>query len=213
MPPYLVRYGYTNQSAYSIEEVLHATPIQAAVWFIPLALGGFILAIIGGFVLHMVSGHILLIISGLGYVVCTMLFPLIPVSGLSTTHIYWAYIFPSMACGTIGIDIMYNVTNIFLTTAMPQRLQATAAGLITSLGYLGLAFWLGVAELSVSTWATLHEDENPGLRERYQVGFWTGLGLAAFTLCAAITVRIGKASADMTADEKDELARNEVAES
>ncbi|OTA96516.1 hypothetical protein M434DRAFT_27653 [Hypoxylon sp. CO27-5] len=199
-------------SSFYIQEVLDATPLQAAVWFIPLALGGFILAITGGFVLHIVPGQILLLVSGAGYVICVLLFPLMPTqdesNGPSTTHIYWAYIFPSMVAGTIGIDITYNVTNVFSTTAQPRRLQATAAGLITSLGYLGMSFWLGVAELAVSSWARSHADENPNLRQRYQVGFWTGVGLAVFTFCCAATVRIGRASADLTADEKYELERN-----
>lgn len=113
-----------------------------------------------------------------------------------------------MICGTIGIDITYNVTNVFVTTSMAQRHQATAAGLITSLGYLGMAFWLGVSELAISTWARSHAVENPDLREKYQVGFWTGVGVAGFTLCCAATSRIGRASAELTADEKYELEHN-----
>lgn len=112
-----------------------------------------------------------------------------------------------MIFSTLGIDITYNVTNVFVTTAMPRRFQPTAAGLITSLAYLGMAFWLGVAELSVSTWVRSHAAVNPGLREKYQVGFWTGVGLAGFTLFCAVTARIGRASAELTADEKLELER------
>ncbi|KAI0377189.1 MFS general substrate transporter [Hypomontagnella monticulosa] len=201
---------YLFYASFYIEDVLHTTPLLTAAWFIPLALGGFILAITGGFVLHILSGQILLIVSGVGYVISVLLFPLISAQEASkgpTSHTYWAYVFPSMVCTTIGIDITYNVTNVFVTTAMPRRYQATAAGLITSLGYLGMAFWLGVAELAVSTWARSHADENPGLREKYQIGFWTGVGLAGFTLCCAVTARIGRASAELTADEKLELER------
>ncbi|XXH01264.1 carbonyl reductase (NADPH-dependent) ari1 [Hypoxylon texense] len=202
--------GFGVFSIFLIENVLGETPLVTAAWFIPLALGGFILAITGGFVLHILPGQILLLVSGVGYVLCVLLFPLIPaqdeLSGLSTSHIYWAYIFPSMVCGTIGIDIAYNVTNVYVTTAMPRRLQATAAGLIVSLGYLGMAFWLGVAELAISTSARSRDDMS--LRERYQVGFWTGVGLAGFTLCCALTVRLGRASAELTADEKYELERD-----
>ncbi|OTB00790.1 hypothetical protein M426DRAFT_324035 [Hypoxylon sp. CI-4A] len=201
-------------SSFYVEEVLGANPLQTAVWFIPLALGGFILAITGGFVLHILSGQILLLVSSAGYILCVLLFPLIPAqdgsSGMSTGHIYWAYIFPSMICGTIGIDITYNVTNVFATTAMPRRLQATAAGLIISLGYLGMAFWLGVAELAVSSWARSHSDEDITLRQRYQVGFWTGVGLAGVTACCAVTARIGQASAELTADEKQEMECSET---
>ncbi|KAI1394830.1 MFS general substrate transporter [Hypoxylon fuscum] len=194
-------------ASFYIEDVFDTSPLQTAVWFIPLALGGFILAITGGFVLHILSGQILLIVSGLGYVLCVLLFPLIPAQdGLSTNYIYWAYVFPSMICGTIGIDITYNVTNVFITTAMPRRLQADAAGLVVSLGYLGMAFWLGVAELVIST-SSRSRGDSLELRDKYNIGFWTGVGLGGVTLCCAITARIGQASAELTADEKDELER------
>ncbi|KAI1207841.1 MFS general substrate transporter [Annulohypoxylon truncatum] len=201
-------------ASFYIQNVLHATPLQTAVWFIPLALGGFILAITGGFVLHILSGQILLLVSCMGYILCVLLFPLIPSQDgpnkLSTSHIYWAYVFPSMICSTIGIDITYNVTNVFSTTAMPRRLQATAAGWIISLGYLGMAFWLGVAELAVSSWARSRAQEDPTLREKYQIGFWTGLSLAGVAFACAATTRIGQASAELTADEKDELEKGMV---
>ena len=56
-----------------------------------------ILALIGGF---------LLIISSVGYLVSVLLFALIPArsetSGEpSITFLYWAYVFPSMCCGTV----------------------------------------------------------------------------------------------------------------
>lgn len=111
-----------------------------------------------------------------------------------------------MICGTIGIDITYNVTNVFITTAMPRRLQADAAGLVVSLGYLGMAFWLGVAELVIST-SSRSRGDSLELRDKYNIGFWTGVGLGGVTLCCAITARIGQASAELTADEKDELER------
>ncbi|KAI1075195.1 MFS general substrate transporter [Whalleya microplaca] len=198
-------------ASFYIENVLHASPIQSAVWFIPLALGGLILAITGGFVLHILPGRVLLLISGAGYILCGLLFALMPVQsesdGPSTSHLYWAYIFPAMCCGTIGIDITYSVTNVFITTAMPRRLQATAAGFITSLGYLGLAFWLGVGELAVSVSIDLHTVEELDLRGQYRIGFWTAVGLAGLALCLVITTRLGQASAELTADEKHRIER------
>ena len=31
---------------------------------------------------------------------------------------YWAFVFPTMICATIGIDIIYNVINIFITISL-----------------------------------------------------------------------------------------------
>jgi hypothetical protein len=160
-------------------------------------------------VLHIVPNRILMIISGLGSLVSVLLFAIQPeqtADGPSTSYLYWAYIFPAMICGTIGVDITFNVSNVFITTAMPRRLQAAAGGLINSLLYFGMAFWLGIADLAVSTTLrTRGGDDSLSLREQYLIGFWMGFGLAALSLCLTVTIRMGQASAEMTADEKARL--------
>ncbi|KAI0130264.1 major facilitator superfamily domain-containing protein [Xylariales sp. AK1849] len=197
-------------ASYHLETVLHTTPLQTAAWFTPLAVGGLFLALTGGLVLHLISGRILMIISGFGFLLSTLLFALIPdqpPSGeLSSTFLYWAYVFPAMLGGTIGVDITYNVTTVFITTSMPSRLQATAGALINSVLYLGMAFWLGVGELAVSQ--TLEHKGDMSLSEQYLIGFWTGTALAGVSLCLVVTIRLKSAAADMTADEKVAAASN-----
>ncbi|KND87505.1 Drug resistance protein [Tolypocladium ophioglossoides CBS 100239] len=205
-------------SSFYIETVMHTPPILTAAWFTPMAVGGMFLAIGGGFILHIVPNRILMIASCLGFLLASLLFALIPdpaSGGRSTSFLYWAYIFPAMLGGTIGVDITFNVTNVFITTAMPRRHQAAASGLINSLLYLGIAFWLGIAELAVSAAVVARgggEGAGAGAgalepRAQYQIGFWTGVALSALSLCLTVTVRMGQAEAAMTADEKAELAR------
>lgn len=168
-----------------------------------------LLAIAGGLVLHIIPNKILMVISALGFILSVLLFALIPnqeTSGKSTSFIYWAYIFPAMVGGTVGVDITFNVTNVFITTAMPRRHQAAAGGVINSLLYLGIAFWLGIAELAIS--ATVQSrggHDNVDAREQYQIGFWVGLGLAVVSLFLVLGIKMGSAEAGMTADEKAEM--------
>ncbi|KAF7530994.1 hypothetical protein G7054_g9305 [Neopestalotiopsis clavispora] len=190
------------------ETVLGTTPIQTALWFTPLAGGGFLLALAGGFILHLVSGRILLMIGGITFVPSALLLALIPQQSTSgqpsQAFIYWAYIFPAMVCATLGVDIMFNVTNVFITTSMPIRLQAAAGGLITSLLYLGITLWLGVAELAISTKIQYRGgSDNVTSREQYQIGFWLATGLAITSTLIFTTVKIGTASSGLTADEKN----------
>lgn len=205
----------------SIEVTLGISPLLTAAWFTPLAVGGVILAVGGGLVLHILPNRLLLIISQIGFLISVLLFALIPERSTSSSSgqetpsisfLYWAYVFPAMICGTIGVDITFNITNVFITTAMPARLQSTASGVINSLLYLGMAFWLGVGELAVSTTVRANGGESSsghggggdgvGQGDQYRIGFWTGVGLAGAALLLASTVRMGKASAAMTADEK-----------
>lgn len=168
------------------------------------------LAIGGGFALHLLSGRVLMYISGVGFLLSVLLFALLPVQtdgDPSNTFLYWAYVFPAMLCGTIGVDITFNVTNIFITTSLPRRLQGSAGGLINSVLYLGIAFWLGVGEMAVSVTMQTNPDEELNLRDQYRIGFWVGVALAGVSLCLMSTIKIGQASAQLTADEKAQLAQ------
>ncbi|KAK5630226.1 hypothetical protein RRF57_005941 [Xylaria bambusicola] len=207
----LLCYNATNFDA-SVETVLHTAPLQTAAWFLPLAAGGVVLAITGGFVLHMLSGRILMIISCAGYTLCCLLFALLPKqtnNQPSTSFLYWAYVFSAMLSGTIGVDIAFNVTNVYITTAMPRRLQATAGALINSTLYLGIAFWLGIADLAIAISVQMQGEESLEPREQYQIAFWTGVGLAVLSFFLVVTVNFGRAEAQMTADEKAALDDDE----
>lgn len=96
------------------------------------------------------------------------------------------------------------MSNIFITTSLPDRLQATAGAVINSVLYLGMAFWLGVGQLAISTSVEQRGgSDNMSLRDQYKIGFWTGVGLATVALCLTATVKMGSAAAEMTVDEKE----------
>lgn len=165
------------------------------------------IALGGSMLLHVLPNKILMLVSQAGFLISVLLFALIPeydktANEPSLTFIYWAYVFPAMLCGTIGIDTAYNITNVYITTAMPHRLQGAAGALINSLLYLGMAFWLGVGELAVSTANIYNKGGNLPLDQQYRIGFWTGVGLCGLSTLLILTVRMGKAEAGLTADEK-----------
>ena len=166
-------------------------------------MGGIILGVAGGVLLHIFPNRVLLIFSEVGFLLCVLLFAIIPGredNQPSITFLYWAYIFPAMICGTIGVDITFNIVNIFVTTAMPLHLQSAASGIINSILYLGMAFWLGIAQMAVST--TIQYQGEISQSQQYRIGFWTGVAMAGTSLLLVLTVRIGTASAALTADEK-----------
>lgn len=193
----------------SIEEVLKASPLQTAVWFAPLPSLGLVLALISGFILHLVPGRILMIISGLGFLASVLLFARMPGTSGSKWLTYWSYVFPAMLCSTIGVDIVFNVTNVFITTSQPRRLQAAAGALCSSLLYLGIAFWLGVSELIVAAAKQVQMIDKMDRRQQNQIGFWTATGLASVSLILVFTIKLGQATAELTADEKIELQQRE----
>ncbi|KAI1324252.1 major facilitator superfamily-domain-containing protein [Xylariaceae sp. FL0255] len=203
-------------SSYYLQSVLHTTPILTAAWFTPLAVGGIILATTGGFVLHLLSGRMLIIISDAGFFLSSLLFALIPGQSTgadgtltpATSFLYWAYVFSAFIGGTIGVDITFNVTNVYVSTTMPRRFQATAGALINSLIYLGIAFWLGIADLAIGTTLQMREAQGReplSLAEQYKIAFYTAVGISVASFLFLVSVKFGRAAADLTADEKEGL--------
>ncbi|KAK1961426.1 major facilitator superfamily transporter [Colletotrichum sublineola] len=181
-------------SSFYIETVLHVSTLLTAVWYVPLIVGGIIIGTVGGFTLHLLPGRVLLAISGVGNVLSVLLFAISP-----ENPNYWAYVFPAMICGTIGIDITYTVSNVFITTNLPAHRQGLAGALINSLLFLGISFFLGIGDVVVG------ETRHLGTRESYQAAFWLATGVAGMGLLLYAFVRIGSAKSDLTVEEREQL--------
>ncbi|KAL1863195.1 hypothetical protein Plec18167_003979 [Paecilomyces lecythidis] len=157
-----------------------------------MAAGGFILATVGGFTLHILPGKLLLLISGAGYIVSVLLFAIIP-----DEPNYWAYIFPAMVAATIGVDITYSVSNIFITTNLPQHQQGVAGAVINSILFLSISFFLGIADIVVSRTGYL------GLKGSYKAAFWFSVACAGVAVVLLAFVKIGRAKSDLTVEERE----------
>ena len=177
------------------QNVEGASPLQVVAWFVPFGVGGLFFSFVGGLFLHRISGRILLAISGIGWIMANLLFAIAPVGAN-----YWAYTFPAMICGTLGIDVTYNIISIFVTTSLPEKQQGLAGAILNSLLFLGISLFLGLADLVASKYTV------NGIREGYKPVFWFSLACAVLALVILLAfVKIEKARSDMTADERLEL--------
>jgi MFS family permease len=175
-----------------MENIMGANPLQVVAWTTPMAAGGIIISVVGGLVLHKISGTLLMVMSCLGFMVSGLLFAVIPIGGN-----YWAFVFPAMIGATVGIDISFNVTNIFITTNISTKEQGAAGALINSTLHLGITIMLGVADIIQTN--TLHN----GLSSSYKAVFWFQLGLSGFALVIMVLfVKIDRAKSDLTLDER-----------
>ncbi|RSM19636.1 hypothetical protein CDV31_001523 [Fusarium ambrosium] len=181
-------------SSFYIELVLEVSPLLTALWYVPMIVGGLLLATVGGLVLHRLPGRILLIVSGVGYVVCCLLFALMP-----ENPNYWAWVLPAMVASTVGIDITFTVSNVFITTNLPARRQGLAGALINSTLFLGISFFLGFADVAVG------QTSRPTLRESYQVGLWFGVGISGVALLMLSFINVGRAKSDLTVEEREQM--------
>jgi MFS family permease len=187
---------YLLYATFYVERIMGASPLQVVAWYVPMALGGVIIATFGGLILHMLHGTVLIIIAGTSWIVAPLLFAIAPVGAN-----YWAYIFPSMICATIGIDITFTVANIFITTSLPRKQQGLAGGVTMLLLHFGIAVSLGFADI-VNTYTV----DSIGEKRSYQAVFWFEVGCAAAALVIMVFfVKIKKAESELTVDERAEL--------
>ncbi|KUJ19993.1 major facilitator superfamily protein [Mollisia scopiformis] len=183
-------------ATFYMENVMGASPLQVVAWYVPMALGGCLISTFGGFVLHLLPGTVLIIVSGIAWIIAPLLFAIAPQGAM-----YWAYIFPAMICATVGIDITFNVANVFITTSLPQRQQGLAGAVIMLLLHLGIAVCLGFADI-VNTYTVARL----GLRQSYHAVFWFEVACAATALMILVFfVKIKKAGSDLTVDEREEM--------
>jgi len=180
-------------TTFYMTDFMGGSPLKLTAWFSPMAIGGCIIATAGGLVLHIVPGQVLVVFSGVCWIIAPLLFAIAPIGAN-----YWAYVFPSMICATLAIDTTFNVTNIFITTRMPLRRQGLAGALINSVLQLGIAFFLGFADVT----ATAVESKK-GLRTAYKAVFWFEVGCAAFALVILVLfVRIARQKSEFTVEER-----------
>ena len=178
-----------------MQNIMGASPLQVAAWYVPMCAGGCMISIVGGYILHLLPGTVLMLIGGGAWVGNSLLFALAP-EGAN----YWAFVFPAMICATMGIDIIYNVANIFITTSLSKSRQGLAGALINSLLFLGIAFLLAVADVIQTATADV------GLKRSYQSVFWYQFACSALALVTMMGfVRIRKAEGEMTTDERAAL--------
>ncbi|TKA33607.1 hypothetical protein B0A50_00443 [Salinomyces thailandicus] len=116
--------------------------IDLAIWYTPTAVGGLLLCVIGGGLAHIVPIKLLLLVSGLAWIAAPLLLALAPLP----LH-YWSYVMPSMVCATIGIDLTFTVSLIFLAAAQPQKYQGLAGAVSSILVNLAMSFSLPLSEI------------------------------------------------------------------
>lgn len=158
---------------------MHKPPMLVVAWYGPMAAGGCTLATLGGFVLHRIPDTVMMAITGIAIIIDSMLFALAPVGAN-----YWAWYFPAMICATVAIDLIFNVANIFLSTAFPARQLGLTGALANVLLQFIIALLLGFANIVVTATA------DQGERQSYKNAFWFELacGGAALVISWALCV-------------------------
>lgn len=187
---------FSDREIISFQRVANKSPFNAAVYFWPWIVGGLLFAMISGLMLHIIPGRWLLAISGVSKAVALLFFALMP-----EDPNYWQWIFPAMVFETACVDVLWTVSNVYLTTNLPREQQGLAGALINFTLFIGSAFSIGIADIAS---AELKKTEMP-LKDQYQSIFWLGFGIACVALVIALFIKLGRAGSRLTAEEEAAL--------
>lgn len=181
---------------------------QLALWYAPTAIGGVLLCVCSGAIMHLVPVMALLFLSALCWLAAPLLLALAPLP-LS----YWPYVLPSMLCATIGLDLTYTISIIFLSSIQPLKYQGLGGAVASSLINLGMSFALPISEIALKRaqqsvkvapgdTVAMHKSTNFGFRATfYYASASAGLGL----IICVLFIRISRDAVSRRPQEEDRL--------
>lgn len=172
------------------------SPIETAVRFLPLVVVGLCINVVAAMTMDKVSAGVLCVIGGVFSAIGPLLFALQDLS-----WIYWVSAFPALVLSIISTDLLFNISNLVITTNFPGKSQALAGGVFSTVAQLGNSIGLAVTAMiaaAVQNTAGGHKmaTTSGGLTYDYSVlqgyrsGFWTCFAAAVVsTLISSIGLR------------------------
>ncbi|EIW86181.1 MFS general substrate transporter [Coniophora puteana RWD-64-598 SS2] len=170
------------------QQVKLLSPLQASLWYLPLALSGVIPAVLVAYFLGYFSGFSMMLVGILFSTASPLIFALIKVD-----LIYWAMTFPMVVC-IVGVDAIYPIGNLQITAEFDEDSQSLAGGIFnvttriaTS---LGLAVTSSIAANVSQKYNHAHADLSSTSPEVLMVGFraagWTCFATSVISLIVAV---------------------------
>lgn len=171
-------------------------PIETAVRFLPLVVVGLGTNVVAAMTMDKVNAGVLCALGGVISAVGPLLFALQDLSWR-----YWVSAFPALVLSIISTDLLFNISNLVITTNFPGKSQALAGGVFNTVAQLGNSIGLAVTAMvaaAVQNAAGGHEmaTTSAGLTYDYSVlqgyrsGFWTCFAAAVVsTLISSIGLR------------------------
>ncbi|KAI1772548.1 major facilitator superfamily domain-containing protein [Hypoxylon cercidicola] len=185
-------FGYWATLFFQITQELDA--LQAALRFLPLVIVGILTNTVAGLIMDRVSAGSLVLIGGLLSAVSPLLFAI-----QDPKWIYWAAGFPSMCLSVISTDLLFNISNLVITSSFPSKDQALAGGVFNTVTQLGNSIGPAITAIIASA-VTEAEASKPGADQSYATlkgyrsAFWTCFAAAVVSaVISAVGLRkVGK---------------------
>lgn len=161
-----------------IQDIQHVSALQTSLRFLPMVVVGFGVNMSCGFLMDKVPASLLVLVTSLLSTASPLLF------ATSSPHwSYWAAGFPAMCLGPVATDVLFNVSNLVITSSFKDNEQALAGGVFSTVSQLGNSIGLAVTAMVASTVtmdAARGKPADPlAILEGYRAAFWLCFAMAA----------------------------------
>jgi len=154
-----------------IQDIQHVSALQTSLRFLPQVVFGFATSMVNGYLMDKVSASILVLITSLLSAASPLLFAI-----QSPTWTYWAAAFPALCISPIATDVLFNVSNLVITSSFKKNEQALAGGIYATVSQLGNSIGLAITAMvasSVTMESARGKPADPiAVLKGYRAAFW-----------------------------------------
>jgi len=172
-----------------VSDLHPTTPLSASLAFLtriflvrllPIPLGGALANLLMALTVHRVRADV----ASFAAVIIALATPVL-MANADPSWVYWACCFPAMVTNAVGVNTMYTISNLIITSLFPSRTQGVAGGVYNTIAQIGRSVGITTSALiASSTTAKLSSASQDGsaLLAGYQAAFWYCLALYGVTL-------------------------------
>lgn len=166
-----------------LQEIQKHSVLEAALRLGPAPIAGILTSIVVGLIVHRVRADWIVIITA----VFSCLSPLL-MAIVKERWSYWACAFPAISLIPIGMDALFIVSNLLITSRFPATTQGLAGGVFNTIAQIGKSMGLALAALIAnsitahSSSASAHHGGLTALMEGYRGAFWFCFAINGLTL-------------------------------
>ncbi|KAF2148616.1 integral membrane protein [Myriangium duriaei CBS 260.36] len=166
------------------QDVQKHNALQSAFRFLPAAFVGILANVAVAYLVHRVSGNIIVVVSLLitSFASVVMAFAT-PISS------YWTSAFIANLLNPVGVDALFTVENLLITSIFPTKTHGLAGGVFNTVSQIGKSVGLALVAV-IATNVTLASDMDDkaspqALMAGYRAASWFCFSLIAATLVVA----------------------------
>jgi nitrate/nitrite transporter NarK len=147
---------------------------------LPVPVGGALANIVMALTVHRLRADVTSLIA----IGISLLTPVL-MANANPSWTYWACCFPAMLVSSIGVNTLYTISNLVITSLFPAETQGVAGGVYNTIAQIGRSVGLTTSALIASTTTAglaVAEPEAEALLKGYEASWWYCFGLYVVTM-------------------------------